>query len=614
MDGNLLIHLSLVAYCISFLSIIYNFFIKSSNIHLIGISCLLCGCGSITLSFLVLVYRYILSDMSLINVAMNSSHLMPIHYKIAAVWGNHEGSILLLAMYFSIASVVFYRLSYRSSFINYSLLIQLSVNITLLLFIINTSNPFIKVFPVPNIGLGLNPVLQDSGLTLHPPILYLGHAGCFIIYSIGLAFCRYKKIEILYMKPWILFSLSCLTLGIGMGSWWAYKEIGWGGYWFWDPVENISLLPWLVLSALLHAVSRKKSLYNMSLFLSVSSFLTVLFGIFIVRAGLLKSVHSFAQNSERGFVLLSVFLVYTSYGFWQLSNGMITKKTTRSRISKLIFAGNCTFLGCILLILIGIFFPLMYELFHHVSLTVGANFFNITFNSLIIFSLILCIMTTTILSRCYKALIPLIITSIITLYICTRAYDKLNLYYLDFLAILGIFSGLYVILQSFFIYLQSGKLNLYIVASHSGFGLGVLAISVASLLSVDHQQLMSIGDTMNFKNFQVNLIDIKHNLKTNYIAKTALINVKTNNSEITLNPELRIFPIEKQMTSKSAISRHILYDLHINMNQVTDDGYLFTFYYRPLINWLWAAIIIISTSVMIRAIQSFIKLYKKDKL
>lgn len=611
MDGNLLIHLSLVAYCIAFLSIIYSSFIKSSNIRLIGVFCLLFGCASIALSFLTLVRAYIMSDMSLINVAVNSSHLMPIHYRIAAVWGNHEGSMLLLATYFSIASVVFYKLSYKSPFAKYSLLIQLSVNIILLLFIINTSNPFIRVFPIPHIGLGLNPVLQDSGLVLHPPVLYLGHAGSFIIYSIGIAFCRNRKIEVIYIRPWILFSLSCLTLGIGMGSWWAYKEIGWGGYWFWDPVENISLLPWLSLCALLHAINRSKSLYNMSLFLSILGFITVLFGIFVVRAGLLKSVHSFAQDNDRGVILLSVFLAYTSYGFWELSNGIKLQNTINNRVTQLIFIGNWTFLACICIILIGIFYPLISEFFRGISITIDANFFNITFNSLIIFSLILCINATT--GRFLQSRTALIITLISTISICLVISNKSTFSYLNLLAILGVASGLYIIIKPFFVYIKRREISLYMIASHSGFGLGVLAISVSSLLSVDHQQLMVIGDTATFANFEIKLTDIEHNLKSNYIAKTAIMSLKSNNSEFYLAPELRIFPVEKQMTSEPAISRHILYDLHINMNQVTDDGYLFTFYYRPLINWLWAAVLIVSTIVMIRAIQDFIKLYRTGK-
>jgi cytochrome c-type biogenesis protein CcmF len=604
MDGNLLIHLSLISNCIALLSIIYSSIIKNNNIRSLGICCFLFACGVITLSFLTLIRGYIVSDMSLINVAMNSSHLMPIHYRIAAVWGNHEGSMLLLVTYFSIASVIFYKLSYKSSFAQYSVIIQLSVNITLLLFVIKTSNPFIKVFPIPNIGLGLNPVLQDSALVLHPPILYLGHAGCFIIFSIGMSFSRYKKIEIIHIRPWILFSLSCLTLGIGMGSWWAYKEIGWGGYWFWDPVENISLLPWLVLCGLLHSINRGKTLYNMSLFLSIFGFIVVLLGISIVRAGLLKSVHSFAQDNERGIILFSIFLAYSAYGCWELSNGIRSVKVVRDRITQLICMSNYMFLGCIIIIFIGIFYPLLSEFFQGIAISIDAHFFNITFNSLILISLYLCIISTVNRIKKPYLLIPIAIG------IFSLIVIGVNIDYLDVLAILGIVSGSYTIIKPIVSYIQRRELNFYIIASHGGFGLGILAISVSSLFSVDHQQLMSIGETTTFENFEITLSDIEHNLKENYITKTAVINLKSDYSKFSLYPELRIFPIEKQMTSEPAIARHILYDLHINISQVTDDGYLFTFYYRPLINWLWIAVLIISTTVMLRAIQDFIKLYK----
>jgi len=349
----------------------------------------------------------------------------------------------------------------------------------------------------------------------------------------------------------------------------------------------------------------------MSLFLSILGFITILFGIFIVRAGLLKSVHSFAQDSERGFILLSVFLAYTSYGFWELSNGIKAINTTKDRISKLIFIGNWTFIACIFIISIGIFYPLISEFFRGIAVTIDANFFNITFNSLIIFSLILCILATT--SWSLKSRIQLIITFITTISICLYILSKLSINYLDILAISGIVSGIYIILKSLIIYINRKENNIYMIASHCGFGLGVLAISVSSLLSSDHQQLMNIGDTTTFANFEIKLTDIQHNTKLNYMAKSAVISLKSNYAEFDLYPELRIFPIEKQMTSEPAISRHFLYDLHINMNQVTNDGYLFTFYYRPLINWLWTAVIIISITVMIRAIQDFIKLYKISK-
>ena len=605
MDGNLLIHLSLISYSIGFFALIYSGYIKNNNIHSLGICSFLFGSSLIILSFFILIRGYIVSDLSLINVATNSNHFMPLHYRIAAVWGNHEGSMLLLVTYFAIVSVVFYKLSYKKSFAKYSLLVQISVNIILLLFIIHTSNPFIRVFPIPNIGLGLNPVLQDSGLVLHPPILYLGHASCFIIYSIGLGFCRHKKIEVMEIKPWIFFSLSCLTLGIGMGSWWAYKEIGWGGYWFWDPVENISLLPWLILSALLHSINRSKILYNASLFLSILAFVLLLLGIFIVRAGLLKSVHSFAQDSERGFILFSVFLIYTTYGCWELSNGIQSIKISKDKITQLISISNYLILGCIIIILIGIFYPLFSEITQGIAITINANFFNITFNSLMLFNLLLCILST--LDKNIRSYFPIFIISLIIV-ISTIVINHFNISYIDLLAVLGIILSSYIFIKTLIVNIYKQELSLYAIVSHCSFGLAILAISLSSLLSIDQQKFMSIGDSTVFAKFNITLTDIEHNIESNYIAKTAVMTIQSSNLEQHLFPALHIFPIEKQMTSESAIARHFLYDLHINITQVTDDGYLFTFYYRPFINWLWTAIVIISITTMIKAIEGFIKL------
>ena len=609
MDGNLLIHLSCIFFCIAFLSIISSIIINHPKLKLLGIGCTFIGCGGIIISFLSLVHAYIVSDISLINVAMNSNKIMPLHYRIAAVWGNHEGSILLLSMYFSIASVVSYKMTSKERFALNALLVQLSFNIILIIFIIKTSNPFIRVFPMPQNGMGLNPVLQDSGLIIHPPILYLGHAGCFIIYSLITSWCRYKDFNrnwLLYIKPWIFFSSAFLTLGIGLGSWWAYKEIGWGGFWFWDPVENISVFPWLMLYGLLHSCStmeKRGNMRNMTFFLGICSFISVLLGIFIVRAGILKSIHSFAEDPDRGNVLFCIFLGYSGYGFWQFSNSITSTPNYKSITNKLIFSSNWIFISCFLVIFLGTFYPLYYEFIHNRSISIGASYFNFSFNTLMVLGLILYIIMISIRNRKKLSYIPLGISVLIIIslfsYLPPFARDTID--YTDILAIVGSFSGIYVISKA----CTNIKGNFYVIASHAAFSLGVVSISVCSLLSHDDQFLMKIGDTKSFLNFEMNLEDIKHQYISNYLTKTAVIKVfnQKNNAEIFM-PELRIFPIEKQMTSEPSISRNILYDLHINMNQVTDDGFLFSFYYRPMMNFLWASIFIMFLLLLSRTVQS----------
>ncbi len=614
MDGNLLIHLSCIFFCIAFLSIISSIVIKQPILRLLGIGCTFTGCGSIIISFLSLVYAYIVSDMSLLNVVMNSNQMMPLHYKIAAVWGNHEGSILLLSMYFSVASVISYKMTSKEKFALKALLIQLSFNIILIVFIIRTSNPFIRALPAPQTGMGLNPVLQDAGLIIHPPILYLGHAGCFIIYSIIISWCKYKVINknwLLYVRPWIFFSSAFLTLGIGLGSWWAYKEIGWGGFWFWDPVENISLLPWLMLYGMLHSCSvmaRNGNMQNMTFFLGICSFISVLLGIFIVRAGLLKSIHSFAEDPDRGNVLFCIFLAYSGYGFWEFSNSIRPMKTSRGLTQKLIFSSNWIFISCSLIIFLGTFYPLYYEFINHRSISIGVSYFNISFNTLMVLGLIIYIIMISILNRKKSTYIPLGISIliIISLFSYLPSFNRDAIDYTDILAVTGCFSGIYIISNA----LYNIKSNLYVIGSHAAFSIGVVAISVCTLLSYDDQCLMKVGDTKSFLNFQIHLQDIKHGYISNYLTKTSIIKVVNKSTTEVLLPELRIFPIEKQMTSEPAISRNILYDLHVNMNQVTDDGFLFSFYYRPMINFLWISIFMLFLLLLGRTIQSLNNLKK----
>lgn len=614
MDGNLLLHLAAIAYCIAFFAIILSLVSKNYShiLQSVGVCTSFVGCSMLTISFLLLIYAYIISDMSLLNVAMHSNSVMPIHYRIAAVWGNHEGSMLLLVAYFAIFSAIFYKLNYKSKVVLRSVVVQFLCIILFVIFIIQTSNPFIKVFPLPQIGLGLNPVLQDFGLIIHPPILYLGHAACFVIYSIGIT--AYKSnLKVQEIKPWVLFGLSLLTLGIGLGSWWAYKEIGWGGFWFWDPVENISLLPWLALCALLHsciANERKGQLYNMTLFLSVFCFITVLFGIFIVRSGLLKSVHSFAEDAERGVLLLYIFLLLSAIGLLSVGYGIKHKQSNSNTITNLITFNNWSFLGCVIIICLSIFYSLFYQFLYNTTINIGVNYFNVTFNTCIVFSATLCLITMSMLNRKYQFYIPQIITllAIIGIFIYLPSFSKKTISYTDILALFGIICGFYTLAISTFIAIKNRKSNIYMLLSHAAFGLGVVAISISSLLSFDDQSFMQINDTKKFLDFQIKLLDIQHNQTTNYLTKTAIVEVSNTSKNYVLKPELRIFPIEKQMTAEPAISRGFLYDLHININQIKTDGYLLSFYYRPTINWLWISILMIALLVMIRAIQEFIVL------
>ena len=337
--------------------------------------------------FFLLTYCFITSDFSLNVVKNNSNSQLPLIYKFTGVWGNHEGSILLWLLIMTFFGLL---LSYQKK-INANLKeVTLSIqNILIFLvssFILWTSNPFERSFPPSIDGSDLNPLLQDPGLIIHPPFLYLGYVGFSIVYSLALAILilnQNKKEFFETLRPWIFISWTFLTCGIGLGSWWAYYELGWGGFWFWDPVENASLLPWLTASALLHTViisSKNKSLQNWTIFLSITTFLLSLLGTFLVRSGVLVSVHAFANDPTRGIFILLLLMIVTGIGFFfflrrthSFSNRIKINLISREGAISL---NNIFMLTLSFTILLGTVYPLISNVFFKNKISIGAPFFN----------------------------------------------------------------------------------------------------------------------------------------------------------------------------------------------------------------------------------------------
>ena len=266
------------------------------------------------ISFFLLMYSYIISDFSILNVFQNSHTTKPLFYKITAVWGKHEGSMLLWILVLTLFNYFIFKLldKKNNSFILKTLQIQSLITFGFILFTIFTSNPFQKIFPIPENGLGFNPILQDPALAIHPPLLYIGYVGFSAAFSMSVATLTFKNHQSIfwysYMKPFVMAAWTFLTIGIALGSVWAYYELGWGGWWFWDPVENASFMPWLLGTALLHSlivVEKKQSLQTWVLLLSILTFLLSVVGTFLVRSGILTSVHTFALDPSRGMYILA---------------------------------------------------------------------------------------------------------------------------------------------------------------------------------------------------------------------------------------------------------------------------------------------------------------------
>ena len=314
--GNISLYLSL------FFAVSQFFFSKKNKeLKLISISVLGLLFSSL-FSFFLLIYLYLVSDFSVLNVYQNSHTTKPLLYKISGVWGNHEGSMLLWILVLTIFNYFIYKLYNKknSIFIYKTLETQSIIIIGFILFTILTSNPFEKIFPSQAEGLGFNPILQDPALAIHPPLLYLGYVGFSAVFSMGIATLVLNNMDKImwynYFKPFVLIAWTFLTIGIALGSIWAYYELGWGGWWFWDPVENASFMPWLLGTALVHSliiVQKRKSLQTWVLLLSILTFLLSIIGTFLVRSGILTSVHTFALDPSRGIYILAFTAILGGY-------------------------------------------------------------------------------------------------------------------------------------------------------------------------------------------------------------------------------------------------------------------------------------------------------------
>jgi len=381
--GNLTLWLSLLFSISQFISLK-----KNKNRSIISISVVGLLISSIS-SFLILIYSYLVSNFSILNVFQNSHTTKPLIYKLSAAWGNHEGSMLLWIVVLTLFNFLIYKLLNKknSIFILKTLEVQIVIIIGFILFTIITSNPFKEVFPVPDNGLGFNPILQDPALAIHPPLLYIGYVGFSAVFSMSVATLILSDNQKLswhsYMRPFVLLSWTFLSTGIALGSLWAYYELGWGGWWFWDPVENASFMPWLLGTALLHSlivVQKKRSLQAWVLLLGILTFLLSVIGTFLVRSGILTSVHTFALDPSRGIYILTLTIFLGSYSLYLFAtrSKSFLDKNYFSFFSKegSILINNIFMIIVCGIVFLGTIYPLLIEALTNNKISVGEPYFN----------------------------------------------------------------------------------------------------------------------------------------------------------------------------------------------------------------------------------------------
>ena len=562
----------------------------------------------VLISFFSLIYAFIISDFSNETVYNNSHTTKPLFYKISGAWGNHEGSLLLWLLVLTIF-LFFFLISSKKLLNKYRLLtvlFQELIIIGFLLFIIFTSSPFINLFPIPKEGMGLNPILQDPALAIHPPILYLGYVGTSIIFSSSLAalVCGIvNKIWAKHIKKWIIISWVFLTIGIMLGSIWAYYELGWGGFWFWDPVENVSLMPWFCLTALLHTiiVLEKRNIYqSWIIILSIATFSLSMSGTFLVRSGILNSIHTFANDPSRGiFILCFLFvLVLLAIFIFFIFQKKISKNLSKSfLVSKetAILVNNWFMMFFLSVVLIGTVYPIFLEVINGSKISIGPPFYQkLIVPFLIPFLLFMAVgpklkWIKDNLSKININLLILFILSIIISYLLVKLH---GVSYLFIVPLFGLgFFLFFLTVRDFF----SKDSTLSQKISHFGFSLFILSILFNGIFAKEFSSNMKVGDEREFINKIIkfeNLIIVE---EKNYKSLIANFNISDNKGSINLSPEVRIYNQPKTLTSEADISSTIYSDNFIVFNVIKDDGYYnIRYQYKPLMMWIWFSIILIS--------------------
>jgi cytochrome c-type biogenesis protein CcmF len=577
--------------------------------------------GLLCIAFAALTYAYVVSDFSVANVASNSHSTKPLIYRISGVWGNHEGSMLLwvliLAM-FGCAVAIFGNELPQTLKAN-ALSVQASIALAFGIFILATSNPFLRLENPPMDGRGLNPILQDPALAFHPPFLYAGYVGFSIAFSFAIAALIEGRINAAWarwVRPWTLAAWMCLTIGIAMGSWWAYYELGWGGWWFWDPVENASFMPWLAGTALLHSalvMEKREALKVWTILLAILTFSLSLMGAFLVRSGVLTSVHAFAVDPERGIAILLIMTIFVGGGLalFALRAGELRQGGLFAPISRegSLVLNNVLLTTATATVLVGTLYPLLLEGLTGAKISVGPPYFNMTFIPLMVPLLIampfgpflpwkrgdlqgvaqrlitaaligLVVMVATMaLSVRGPWLAPLMMA--VGVYVMVGALQELA-----FRAKLGV-AGREEVLRR----LWNLPRSVYgSTLAHFGVGVMVVGIVATSAYRTEQVLVMKPGDKVEIAGYELTFKGVAPYRGANYREQVGTFEVTRDGSPVTtLNPSKRVYDAPPQPTSEAGIHASWRGDLYTVLGdaQEEDGGYAIRLYFNPLVRFIW---------------------------
>ena len=614
--GNSLIVLILL----STLSIIYFSFNSITSLG-INISKKIYHLSLLQVTFVVtclltLIVGFIISDFSLTTVFENSHTQKPLIYKIAGTWGNHEGSLLLwitLMVFFNFLFLV-YGKKYEKKFMLFSIISQNFLILSFILFLFFTSNPFLLINPAPIEGLGLNPILQDPALAIHPPLLYIGFVGSSIYFSsaIGALISNLPAKDFAAsIKNWVIFTWFFQTLGIFAGSVWAYYELGWGGFWFWDPVENASLLPWFCMTALMHSIivlEKKGQLYSWVLILCLMTFVLTIAGTFLVRSGILNSVHTFANDPTRGLYILIILLLACLVSFFifiKHSRGNSIQGYNLDR-GTFILSNNWFMIFYLVTVFLGTVYPIFTEVIFNTKISVGPPFYNTVIIPFVIVFLIL--MSLGPESKWIKTKFPIkkllaiLILSFVLNLIISVIFKSTSL-----ISNLIFITSFFLIIMSFLDVIKLIRLNKITLisrsVSHLGFGLLILFIGLNHNFSKEYDVNIKTGEIKKLNNFDLKFKDLKLTNSQNYKSIIGNFELKDNDKNLIkeLKPEIRIYQNPETLTYEASIKSTIFNDYYLTMSNLQNSEYYnVKVQVKPFMSWLWLSVLIMSLGGFLR--------------
>ncbi|WP_308916806.1 heme lyase CcmF/NrfE family subunit [Jannaschia sp. LMIT008] len=578
----------------------------------------------VAFSFAALTYAFVTSDFSLRLVVLNSHTDKPMLYKVTGVWGNHEGSLLLWVLILAVfgAAAAVWGGNLRDTLRARVLGVQAAVGVAFYAFILFTSNPFIRLEVPPFNGEDLNPLLQDPGLAFHPPFLYLGYVGLSMAFSFAVAALIEGRVDAAWgrwVRPWTLAAWLFLTIGIALGSWWAYYELGWGGFWFWDPVENASFMPWLIAAALLHSaivVEKREALKAWTILLAILAFGFSLVGTFIVRSGVITSVHAFANDPERGVWILVILGVFTGGALllYAVRAPVMQAKGVFGVVSResALVANNLLLAVSCFVVFVGTIWPLVAEMAFDRTLSVGPPFFDAAFTPFVIATAILVPMGSLMpwkrgRAKALKPVIPVLILSLAVLALVWAMQTGRSAG-----GPLGAALGVWLVVGAAVDLLTrtgrgawSNRLSRLTrlpradwgkAVAHAGLGVTIFGVAALTAWEQERLEALDIGDSLTVGNVTVTLDAVDRVEGPNYVATVATLSTWEDGEPIgVLRPEKRIYPVARMPTTEAGIDNGITRDVYavIGDPQV-GGGWAIRVYIKPFANWIWGGAILMA--------------------